>query len=359
MKSKILFASVAYDKYDPDCTLPSKFDRMIDKMGLEERVKGKKTAIKMHLGRDIGFTTIHPLFVKKLVDKLKSYGANVFITDQEIAGAKNRGYTEDLLGCPIVHTCGLFGKYYYEKNVDFKKLQNVDVAGHIYDCEFMIDLSHVKGHGSCGFGGACKNIAMGCVTDRTRHQIHGLEGWVVWDEDLCTNCEQCVKSCARQACTFKEGKFEIFSHHCTFCQHCVKVCPTGAVKMDTSNFEDFQKGMAITTKEVIDCIGKENVYYINFLTNITALCDCWGLSTPSLVPDIGIMSSDDIVAIERASMDSVKLENLLPNSIPEGMKLGDSGTLFERLHGKDPFIQLRELEKVGLGTQEYEIEEVK
>ena len=93
--------------------------------------------------------------------------------------------------------------------------------------------------------------------------------------------------------------------------------------------------------------------------NITSLCDCWGLTTPALVPDIGIMASTDIVAIERASIDAVKIENLLPSGVPIGVTLGDEGHLFQRLHGKDPFVQLRELEKIGLGSQEYYFEEVK
>ncbi|MDS1030908.1 DUF362 domain-containing protein [Bacillota bacterium LX-D] len=360
MSAKILFSSVKFDKYDADVTLPAKFGRLIDKMDLEKTVKDKWTAVKMHLGRNIGYSTIHPLFIKILVDKLKGYGAKVFITDQITSGAKDRGYTEDFLGVPIVDACGVMGKYYYEKKVDFKTFQNVDVAGNIHDAEVMIDLSHVKGHGACGYGGACKNIAMGCVTDRTRRQIHGLEGGLIWNEELCTHCELCINSCNHNANSFdKDNKYKVFFHHCTYCQHCVKVCPQGAVIMDAHRYEDFQTGMAICTQEVLKTFEPGNVFYINFLMNITALCDCWGLTTPSLVPDIGIMASQDIVAIERASLDAIKVEDLLINGIPEGHELKSSGHLFERLHWKNPFIQLEELEKRDLGTQKYELEEVK
>ncbi len=128
--------------------------------------------------------------------------------------------------------------------------------------------------------------------------------------------------------------------------------------MDANHYTDFQVGMALCTKTVLDTFDKDSVYYINFLTNITALCDCWGLSTPSLVPDIGIYASDDIVAIERASMDAIKVEDLLPNSTPKGVELGTKGHLFERLHGVEPYTQINELEKAGLGTQEYQIQEI-
>ncbi len=359
MSSKVLFASVEYTKYNANETLPAKFGRLIDRMGLEEVVKGKLTAIKMHLGRNIGYSTIHPLFVKILADKLKGYGAKVFITDQDISSARTRGYTEEYLGVPIVYACGFTGKYYYEKYVDFNTFKNVDVAGYIHDAEVMIDLSHVKGHGACGYGGACKNIAMGCVTDRTRAQIHSLEGGIEWIEERCIHCELCIESCNHNANSFdKEGKYNVFFHHCTFCQHCVKVCPNEALVMTADRYKDFQTGMAICTETVLGTFAPGHVFYINFLTNITALCDCWGLTTPSLVPDIGIMASKDIVAIERACLDAIKFENLIMQGVPRGYVLGDKGHLFERLHGKDPFVQLEELEKRNLGTQQYVIEEV-
>lgn len=359
MAGEILFAPVTYSRYSAQETLPARFERMLDKMGLEDRVKGKHTVIKMHVGRAIGYTTIHPLFIKILVDKLKAWGAKVFIADQTIQDAGARGYREEFLGCPIVEVCGVIDKYYYEYDVDYKTFKNVDIGGHIRDAEFMIDLSHIKGHGSCAFGGACKNIAMGCVTDRTRQQIHGLEGGLAWDESLCTHCEQCVEGCNHDANTFdKDGKYQVNFHHCTFCQHCVKVCPTGSLTMDDNRFDDFQAGMAICTKKVLDTFEPGNVHYISFLTNITALCDCWGLSTPNLVPDIGIMSGSDIVAIERACIDAIKLENLLPSGMPQGVELGEGEHLFEKLHGRNPYIQLDKLEEQGLGTQDYTLVEI-
>jgi uncharacterized Fe-S center protein len=360
MASEILFSSVEYDKYDSDVTLPAKFGRLLERTGLQEVVRDKLTVIKMHVGRDIGYTTIPPLFVKILVDKLKAYGAKVYITDQTVTDARVRGYTEDFLGVPIVDACGVTGKYYYEKHVDFQSFKNVDVAGNIHDAEVLIDLSHVKGHGVCGYGGACKNIAMGCVTDRTRQQIHGLEGGIEWDEDICTHCELCVNSCNHFANRFnEEGRYSVNYHHCTLCQHCVKVCPVSAMRMQANKYEDFQTGMAICTEEVLKGFKPGHVFYINFLLSITALCDCWGLTTPSLVPDIGVMASSDIVAIEKACLDAIKLENLIPSALPKGHEFGTQGHLFERLHGKNPFIQLEELEKRGLGTMEYTIQEIR
>ncbi len=358
MSANILFASASYDRYDADATLPAKFKRMVAKMDLKKKVQGKSVAIKMHVGRNIGYTTIHPMFVKILVDALKEYGAKVFITDQVVEDASVRGYREEFLGCPVIEACGQLDKYYYEHTADFKKLKNVDIAGHIEDAEFLINLSHIKGHGSCGFGGACKNLAMGCVTDRTRQQIHGLEGGLDWTADLCTHCEQCISSCNHNANGFdSKGNYTVDYHACTYCQHCVKVCPTHAVTLDGNSFDDFQHGMAIATKAVLDTFEKGNVYYISFLNNITALCDCWGLSTPNLVPDIGIMAGDDIVAIEHACIDAIKVENFLPNGAPNGTELSGEGHLFHQLHGRDPFVQLKKLHELGLGEMDYTLVE--
>jgi uncharacterized protein len=359
MGSKVWFSDMEYDKYDADVTLPARFGRMIDAMGMGDAVAGKLTAVKMHVGRGVGYSTIPPLFVKILVDKLKLLGARAYVTDQDVADARNRGYSEDYLGVPIVPACGVTGKYLYEKRVDFKTFRNVDVAGNIHDADVMIDLSHVKGHGTCGYGGACKNIAMGCVTDRTRAQIHSLEGGLEWDEAACTHCGLCVNSCNHHANSFdKDGKYSIFMHNCTYCQHCVKVCPSGAIRLDGTQYADFQYGMALCTETVLSGFKPGHVFYINFLLSMTAVCDCWGLTTPYLVPDIGVAASTDIVAIERACLDMIKVENLIPGSLMKGLELGSEGHLFERVHGKDPFVQLRELEARKLGAQDYELEKI-
>ncbi len=359
MSAEILFSSVKFTRFDPDVTLPAKFGRLLDNLNLESTIKGKTVAIKMHLGRNIGYSTIHPIYVKLLVDKLKTYAPErMFITDQEVAGACNRGYSQEHLGVPVVDACGATERYAYEKSVDFKSFQNLGVAGHIHDADVMIDLSHVKGHGCCGFGGAVKNIAMGCVTQRTRQQIHALEGGILWDADKCTHCEQCVVNCNHNANSFQEGQYKMNFHACTFCQHCVKVCPTNALTMTADNYEDFQTGMALATKGVLDTFAPEQVIYINFLTHITILCDCWGFTTPALVPDIGIMAGRDIVAIEKASLDAIKVENLNRDGLTQGMELSGKGHLFEQIHGKNPFIQLDRMVELGVGQLAYHVKEI-
>jgi uncharacterized Fe-S center protein len=367
-KTIVKFASVKFDRFDADATLPAKFSRLLNSVPLSEMVKGRTVAIKMHLGGNLGYTTVHPLFVRILIDALKNAGGRVFVTDVcymendnfGVRGAKFRGYTEDILGAPIFPVTGAFDRYYYSRKVDFKTLKEIQIAGQIHDAEVLIVLSHVKGHGVCAYGGACKNIAMGCVTQKTRGDLHALEGGMSWDEEKCDHCELCIKSCRYGANKFSEGgKYEIFFHNCTYCQHCVEVCPNDAISFTGKKYVDFQEGMAIATEEILGTFDRNRVYFINFLMDITALCDCWGFSTPSLVPDIGIMASDDIVAIEKASLDAIEYDDVLPNSLPEGRELREGKHLLERIWGKDPYVQVQALEKRGLGTSDFEIEEVK
>jgi uncharacterized Fe-S center protein len=349
---------MGYKGYDIKETLPARFSRLLEQGPLGNMVNGKTVAIKMHVGDRLSFSTIPPVFVRILVDFVKDHGGDCFICDHAIAERKPqmRGYTEDILGCPVLDTCGHLNKYFYVKESNFKTLKQIDVAGYINDADVLIDFSHVKGHGSCGYGGACKNIAMGCVTTRTRHAIHGLAGGLQWNSEVCIHCSSCIEACNHHANEFDEkDSYSVNYHDCTLCRHCVKVCPTGAITPMEDEYLNFQKGMAVCTKTVLDTFAPHSVYFINLLTQITILCDCWGLTTPSLVPDIGIIASDDIVAAERASLDLIKVENLIHAGLPNGFELGENGHLFERIHGKDPFVQVRELEALGLGSQSYDV----
>ncbi len=352
--AKVWFSDMSYEKYSAECTLPAKFGRMLDEAGLENGFKGARVAIKMHVGRGIGYSTIPPVFVKLLVDHLRKLEAEPYLIDQTVEHASARGYTESYFGCPIVTSCGVTEKYLYRKEIGFKTFEYANIAGNFHDADAVIVLSHIKGHGACGYGGACKNIAMGCVDDHTRGSIHGLETGLQWDESKCIHCDECVRNCNHDANGFEDGKYEVNYHHCTLCQHCIKVCPTGAITPTASNYEDFQQGLALCTAAALAHFPAGHVFYINVMLQMTALCDCWGFTTPSLVPDVGIVSSYDIVAAEQACLDRIKTENFIPQSVPIGYEMGTQGHLLERVHGKDPYLQLDKLAALGLGSREYE-----
>jgi uncharacterized Fe-S center protein len=360
--SPVLFASAHPERMDRDCTLPAKFMRLLDRMPIKDRVKGKTVAIKMHIGGGIGYSTIHPLFVKLLVDHVKTgKPRDVFVTDGTVQGASDRGYTRETIGVRLLPVIGKNGRNVVKVKTGWKPMESVLMGRQILNADVLINFSHVKGHGACGFGAACKNLAMGCVSPKSRGAMHSLEGNLVWDKTRCIRCKKCITECQSKANTFnKEGNYEVFWHNCKMCMHCRLACPTGALVLQNRKFDLFQEGLARVTKLVLDSFKPALRFHINILSQVTLYCDCWGYTTPSLVPDVGIFAGQDIVAVDTASLDAIKIKNLIPGSITPPYKLLKKGThLFERIHGKNPYIQGKVLEHLGMGSTKYRVIEVK
>lgn len=363
---ELLFSSAHVRRIDRNDTLPARFRRMLEQADLRDRFSGKRVAIKMHVGHDIGFYTIHPLFVKMVVDAVRAAGGYPFLTDGSFStdSAVVRGYTNEVVGARVVGAGGEHDRYYYQRPTDVPGLPTVDICGNIVDADAMLVLSHGKGHGMTGFGGAIKNIAMGCVSYRTRGDIHTLMGsHFSWDAELCNHCEQCAAGCPTGAVQFDaDGNVSINAHHCRFCNHCVTSCPSGALTMEEADekYRLFQAGMAAVVKATLATFDPGSVYYVTMLTNITPLCDCWGFSTPPIVPDIGALAGDCPVAIDAAAIDMVLPENLILGNVPDQLLplAFDEGHLFRRIHGKDPYVQIRQCEAAGVGDAAYTLKDV-
>ncbi|MPN19562.1 Asparagine--tRNA ligase [bioreactor metagenome] len=158
----------------------------------------------------------------------------------------------------------------------------------------------------------------------------------------------------------KDGKLDVFYHDCKFCQHCVLICPEQALTMTAGGYLDFQKGMAMTSAKLLEQFPPGRRLFINMLMDTTIFCDCWGMTTPRLIPDIGILAGDDIAAIEQATLDLINREELIPKSLPDGWDLSEDRSLhlFERIHHKDPYAVVCYLEELGCGTTAYTLDEV-
>ena len=361
----VYFSSAAVAEISADATLPAKLGRLLKKFNLAHLCQNAWVPIKMHLGGSLGFTTIHPVFVRTIVNAVKEAGGQPFIVEGvfgSVVTAASRGYTPETLGCPIVSAGGPYDSHLVTRKVGYRNLDVVRIFGAIWDAPCLINLSHAKGHGDCGYGGACKNLAMGCVDQATRMKIHALSGGIRWVKERCSFCGKCAKVCDTGAIDLDPAAktLEIFYHNCRYCRHCISACPRKALTVEkTGGFVHFQEGMALATRAVLNSFDPTRVLHINILTDITMLCDCWGLSTPSIVPDVGILAAHDIVAVEQATVDAIKTEDFIPGSLVANREFVKGRTLFEKIHGKDPLVQIRALERHGLGTRRYELADVK
>jgi len=364
---KVYFATTEVKSLTRKVTLPAKFGRMIDKLGFAKRFDGKTVAVKMHLGGGLGYSTIHPLFVRILTDKIRAAGGKPFVTDGTFSvwDTAKRGYTEETLGAKILPAAGATEKYFRTVPAAYQKgdteLTELHLCGNIVDADAMVVLSHFKGHGEASFGGAIKNLAMGCVTRKSRAAMHRLQiGGFTWDADKCIHCGRCIENCPTGACAKKKtGEIAIDLHSCVYCRHCAKSCPTGAIDVDASSYKRLQDGLAIAAREVVRCFPRGSVVCFNLALDITPLCDCWGLTTQPLVPDVGIFGSTSVAAVDKAALDHVRVDDLIPGSLPAGRKLvGRSGHLFKRVWGTDPYYQIQTAEGCGLGKADYRIEYV-
>ncbi len=362
MAARVTFASARPKELRAQATLPMLLDRMLGRWGFRKRFAGKRVAIKMHLGGHMGYSTIHPLLVGRVVKAVADAGGKPFITDSPgaVLGAAGRGYTAEVLGAPLVPVAGVADKFVYPRRVGFRTLKHVHLAGNVADADAMVVLSHGKGHGHSGFGGAIKNIAMGCVDSPTRGWIHRLmSAAFVWNGSKCTGCLLCRDNCPNDAISFRDGKIAIDDHACKYCMHCQLACPKGAITIDQRGYRWFQHGMALTVRETLKGFQPGSVFYITVLLQITPFCDCWGFTTPAIVPDIGIVAGDDIVAVETAALDLIKAEDFIEGSLPPPLNRSGEGHLFQQVHGKDPYIQIEECLKLGLGRKDYRLSTIR
>jgi len=180
----------------------------------------------------------------------------------------------------------------------------------------------------------------------------------------CKGCELCLTTCAQEAILMQPPKSEVESKRkvafidtkkCNGCGECILTCPTGAVQIQwNETIPIFQKKMVEHAYGAVQK-KKGKALYLNFLTQISPACDCYGYSDTPIVNDIGILSSEDPVAIDQASVDLVHGEEGNRSSkLPGGWKTGEDK--FRALYPEvDWSIQLDYAEQIGMGTRNYEL----
>jgi uncharacterized Fe-S center protein len=347
--------------------LPSKIVRLADMLGLEDIVpKCGLVAVKLHFGEKGNSAYIRPVFVRHIAERIRSLGAYPFLTDSNTLYAGTRsdsvshlttaienGFAYSVANAPIIIADGLRGASCSSVKISQKTIKTAYIGTEIAEADAIVGLAHFKGHELSGFGGTIKNLGMGCASRRGKMAQHSdLSPRIT--RKKCVGCGQCVEHCSQSAITLREEKAGIDPGKCIGCGECILICPNKAIDVRWNrDIPLFQKKMTEYALAVLK--GKEGrAAFLNFLTQISPACDCYGHSDAPIVADVGVLASTDPVAIDQASVDLVNREKGLDSSSLVSHK--ESGEdKFRGLYPQvDWSLQLDYAEEIGLGKRTYE-----
>lgn len=360
MKSKVYFTSAEVKEK----SLLDKLSELIMSLPMEDTIEtGARVAVKVHMGGKGCTRYLRPIFIREIVDLLRKLKSEPFVTDTTTLYPGNRwsvaecyenarlnGFVEDVLGCPVIIADH---PKFRSKMLPTKsrKVREVEVAGAIAGADCLVVVSHAKGHDLCGFGGAIKNLGMGCLTKRGKTQVHDVTKPNLVKSD-CVGCGDCVEACPWKAIKIQEEKAFIDQDKCTGCTSCTFSCSQRALYIPFRGKIEFQRLLAGAASGIAEHFV-DRIFYVNFILDVTPLCDCAPFSNIPVVPDIGILASTDIVATDKASLDLIDQERVYPNSVLDGQNIETGRSKFQNLHGINPFIQVSTAEELGIGSTQF------
>lgn len=372
-KSKVYFTDF---RTRVGVSLTEKLQRLIKKAGITDiDMDGKFVAIKMHFGELGNLSYLRPNYAKAVADVVKECGGKPFLTDcntlypgsrknalEHLDCANINGFNTITTGCQIIIGDGLRGTDDITvpvRNGEYCKEAYIGRA--VMDADIFISLTHFKGHESTGFGGAIKNIGMGCGSRAGKMQQHNSGKPIVHD-DLCRGCRRCAKECGSDAITYENGKAVINQDICKGCGRGIGACVFDAIENQNWNANEILgRKMAEYSQAV--CDGRPT-FHISLVRDISPNCDCHGENDAPILPDVGIFASFDPVALDQACVDACLHATPMPNS-----QLSDNLADPHWHHHHDNFLDsnpnvrwketLEHAEKIGLGTREYELIQMK
>ena len=355
-------------------SIPEKFRKLALAAGIDQiDMNGKFVAIKMHFGElgNLGF--LRPNYARVIVDIVKALGGKPFLTDcstMYVGSRKNavehlycaweNGFTPMTVGCPIIIGDGLKGTDDVAVPLEGCEYTKEAMIGRaVMDADIVISLSHFKGHELAGFGGAIKNLGMGCGSRAGKKDMHS-SGKPVINAELCRGCKLCMRECANNGLVFDEatGKMTINESECVGCGRCLGACNFDAVEFAQNQAASILNAkMAEYSKAVVQ--GRPN-FHLSVVVDVSPFCDCHSENDAPILPDIGMFASFDPVALDQACADACLKAEPIRNSL-----LGDhmhaDGFVDHHDHFKNTTpeseweSQLIHAEKIGLGTRAYEL----
>lgn len=375
-KSKVYFTDFRTTSFGE--SLPAKLKRLAKAAGIEKIDMAQKfVAIKMHFGELGNVSYLRPNYAKAIVDLIKEMGGKPFLTDcntmypgsrknalEHLECAWENGFTPLSVGCPVIIGDGLKGTDDVAVPVvggEYTKEARIGRA--VMDADIFISLTHFKGHEMTGFGGAIKNIGMGCGSRAGKKDQHS-NGKPVIDEGKCRGCKMCLRECANDGLVFDEAtkKMHVNQENCVGCGRCLGACNFDAIEFANNQaIEVLNAKMAEYTKAVVD--GRPN-FHLSLVVDVSPYCDCHPENDAPILPDVGMFASFDPVALDQACADACLKSQPLPNSVLSD-HLSDKNFCDHHDHFKNTTpasewqTQLSHGEKIGLGSREYEIVVIK
>jgi len=361
--SKVFFTDL---RTNPKRNLLNKIEDLLNRTKINEKInKNDIVAIKIHFGEQGNTSYLRPVFLRTIVEKVKSAGGKPFLTDtntlytgsrsdavSHITTAIRNGFDYACVDCPIIIADGLRGASGKKISINGEILKEVSIAREVVEADAMVVVTHFKAHELSGFGGSIKNVGMGCATREGKLVQHSTVAPRI-NSNTCKGCKTCLAYCPAEAISMISKKAFINPEKCIGCGECIIICAYNAIEIQWNQSPDvFQKKMVEYACGALK--GKEKkAVYINFVVQVSPACDCYPNSDAPIVRDIGILASADPVAIDAASCDLVNNEKSIPNTaIKKLLKKGDDKwrALYPAI---DWNIQLDHAEKSGLGERKY------
>lgn len=326
--------------WDTNRNLAVEANRLYDAAGTFGGIeKGDLVAIKLHVGELGNPYYVQPFFVHDIIRRVKELGAKPFLTDSNTYYLAQRHNAYDHMQtalmngfnmAPFIVADGLRSENF--QTVKTRGiLSEIEVSGVIAEADAMIVVSHCKGHELSGFGGAIKNLAMGCTSQAGKLRQHRTIGLKI-DESKCTGCGKCGEACAYNIPEIIEGKARNTSVKCMRCPMCKAVCPVEAISfMDKPNLS---LALASSAYGVLSTFKPGKVSYVSFAKDIAQYCDCAPTPGDVVMKDVGIFASDSCVSADAAFLNSIDYSRFNRDyevdcmlQVKEAKKLGIQGTL--------------------------------
>ena len=354
--------------------LPTKLKKLCKKAGIADLdLEGKFVAIKMHFGELGNISYLRPNYARAVVDVVKELGGKPFLTDcntlypgsrknalEHLYCAWENGFTPLTVGCPILIGDGLKGTDDVEVPViGGEYVEKAKIGRAVMDADVFISLNHFKGHEMTGFGGAIKNIGMGCGSRAGKCEQH-VSGKIKISQSKCRGCKRCQFQCANNALTYNKEtmKMEVNTDNCVGCGRCIAACNFDAIySADYHAPQLLNYKMAEYAKAVID--GRPN-FHISLVLDISPNCDCHPENDAPILPNIGMFVSKDPLALDQACVDACLAATPMPGSqLYDRMHSADFHDHHDHFKNSTPESEykscLEHAEKIGIGTREYEL----